>query len=129
MIIEIKITPAMIQLRNSITDGEGNLAGFVGEAMVSHFLRRPKPFYECSVAAYNTEQDCDGYLFTRVMRDLERGWLLGYMPKEEYYRTAVRYEKGDKDPQNNFNFKAACYNLRVDQLYGVARYDWDGAHV
>lgn len=162
MLIEMPITKKMIQvaqqksiemgkLNNSITEGAGNLAGFIGEAMVAHFFRvplintydfdviykdikidvktkrtsvEPKPFYECSVADYNIKQDCDGYLFTRVLTNLEKGWLLGYMPKAEYYMRSIKHRKGELDTQNNFRFKADCYNLSIQQLYCVTKYEW-----
>ena len=162
MLIEIQITKKMIQvaqqksiemgkLNNSITEGEGNLAGFIGEAMVAHFFRvplvntydfdviyknikidvktkrttvEPKPYYECSVADYNIKQDCDGYLFTRVLNNLEKGWLLGYIPKAEYYQMSIKHRKGEIDPQNNFRFKADCYNLSIEKLYSVIEYHW-----
>jgi len=162
MLIEMPITKKMIEvarqksiemgkLSNSITEGEGNLAGFIGEAMVAHFFRvplvntfdydviyknlkidvktkrttvEPKPYYECSVADYNIKQDCDGYLFTRILNSLGKGWLLGYMPKAEYYLRSIKHRKGELDLQNNFRFKADCYNLSIEKLYSVIEYHW-----
>ena len=102
--IEVKITPQMKKrawakarqmgrLRNSITHGKGNIAGFLGEEVANALIKGkisntydydilyknikydvktkrctspPKPFYECSVAAYNTKQKCDRYVFVRI---------------------------------------------------------------
>mgnify|MGYP001604953592 CR=1 FL=1 len=131
-------------LNNSITSGEGNLAGFVGEYLVADLIggevsntydydvvakngktidiktKRtnypPLEHYECSVAAYNTRQDCDYYFFVRVSNDYEKAWLLGYYPKKEYFKDAVFCRKGDIDPNNNFRFKADCYNMKISSL-------------
>lgn len=103
--IEVEITPEMYRLawaksrdmgklKKSITEGEGNIAGYLGEIIANQFIggeisntydydiiapngakidvktkrckSEPLPHYECSVAAYNTVQKCDYYAFVRV---------------------------------------------------------------
>ncbi len=103
--IEIKITPEMYReawaksrdmgkLKNSITSGDGNIAGFLGEILANMVIggkienskdfdiigpdgstydvktkrctSEPLPSYECSVAAYNVVQRCNKYVFVRV---------------------------------------------------------------
>lgn len=103
--IEFEITPEMYReawaksrdmgkLKKSITNGDGNIAGFLGEIIARKFwdakvdntldhdiilpngltvdikTKRtkvaPLPEYECSVAAQNTIQKCDIYAFVRV---------------------------------------------------------------
>ena len=78
---------------------------------------KPLPHYECSVAEYNTRQDCDIYLFTRVMNNCSRGWILGWMPKDEFYLHASHLIKGDYDPSNNFRVRANCFNIPISSLY------------
>lgn len=84
----------MGKLKNSITDGDGNLTGFIAEALALSVIggkmentydydfiapnglkidtkakkvtSAPMPHYECSVAAFNTSQACDYYAFVRV---------------------------------------------------------------
>ena len=77
---------------------------------------KPKPFYECSVANYNTRQLCDVYAFVRVLKDLSKGWYLGSIKKQDYFSKAVYLRKGDIDPSNNFTVRADCYNLRIQEL-------------
>jgi hypothetical protein len=157
-VIEIAITKDMVErakdlanemgsLRNSIRNGAGNLAGFLGEECVLSYFpqaerdnsynhdliahgRRievktkdrtviPKPQYECSIAQYNTRQETDYYFFISLLREgteYVRGFLLGYMPKAEYFDKATLLKKGDYDPSNNFIVKADCYNLRIGDL-------------
>lgn len=139
----------MGKLKNSITEGEGNVPGFLGEFIAAEYLgaevsntyeydilaeekridvktkrctSKPKDFYECSIAAFNTRQECDIYLFTRILwhkdkpKVWKKGWLLGWLPKEEYFEKATFLKKGQVDPSNNFTVKADCYNLKISCL-------------
>lgn len=134
----------MGRLRNSIERGGGNLAGFLGELIyleveggrwdntyeydvmrpdgktVDVKTKRtkvaPKPYYECSVADFNTSQDCDYYAFVRVSYDNSVGWYLGKIPRKTYYEKATFMKRGDLDPSNNFVVKADCYNLPISEL-------------
>ena len=134
----------MGNLKNSITKGQGNLAGFVGEQVVADYYGftikntydydlvtkggkkvdvktkrttvEPKPYYECSIAAFNTKQKCDTYFFVRVSNDMKTAWILGYKMKDEYFQQAKFLKKGDIDPDNNFTVKADCYNLPIYEL-------------
>ena len=134
----------MGKLNNSITKGDGNIAGFIGEFMVAEETGStvcntydydliskknwridvktkrtnfpPKPYYECSIAAYNIKQDCDFYVFTRVKNDLSVGWILGYYAKMKYFKDAVFHREGDIDNDNKFVFKADCYNMKISSL-------------
>lgn len=135
----------MGKLRNSITSGEGNIAGFVGEMIAQMVLggeitntydydlvlpegvkvdvktKRtsvpPLPNYDCSVAAYNTKQKCDYYCFVRVHNTFARGWFLGVYPKDKYFEDARYLKAGEVDPANNFTVKANCYNMAIQDLH------------
>lgn len=153
--IEISITDECYQksekrakelgkIKNSITNGEGNLAGFIGEQVVSDYYNfrientydydlldacgrridvktkrttvKPKDYYECSIAAYNTSQNCDAYFFVRVSKDMKLAWILGYKMKNAYFKEAKFLKKGQVDPDNNFTVKADCYNIPISKL-------------
>ena len=90
---------ALGALNHSITKGQGNIAGLLGEELVLWFLPQskekntydydvvydgvkidvkakrttviPKPYFECSVADFNTKQKCDIYLFARILAEKE----------------------------------------------------------
>src|SRR5271157_4415453 len=90
----LKEAEEMGSLRQSITGGKGNQAGFVGEQVVADYLNvekdntyqydlitkkektydvktkrcksKPLPTYTVSVCALNTKQKCDAYVFVRV---------------------------------------------------------------
>jgi len=134
-------------LNNSILRGGGSVAGFLGEQIVLTVLggtwqnsydydivlddgRRvevktkqtsavPLPHYSCSISNFNTKQKCDIYAFTRVLKDFSKGWFLGYMPKEEYFEKAKFMKKGQYDPDNNYEVRADCYNLYIEDLRNV----------
>ena len=136
-------TNEMGQLHNSILRGQGNMSGFIGEQVALSILGgswvntydyditvgeykvdvktkqttvAPRPFYECSVADFNTKQNCDAYAFVRVLKDYSVAWFLGVLTKQEYFDKAVFLKKGQVDPSNNFTVRADCYNVRIDQL-------------
>lgn len=130
-------------LRNSITKGHGNYAGFLGEQLANTVIRgkiehtydydivdpigitvdvktkrttvTPMPHYNCSVADFNTKQLCDFYCFVRVHESYDIGWFLGVYPKNKFYTDATFGKKGSPDGPD-FKFRADCYNIRIDQL-------------
>jgi hypothetical protein len=131
-------------LKNSITSGDGNIAGFLGELIALDILKakrqntydydlvlptnktvdvktkrtkyKPLVTYDCSVAAFNTKQKCDYYCFVRIKEDFTVGWYLGLIPKDEYFKKSVFLNKGDFDNSNKYTVKADCYNLKIEQL-------------
>ena len=155
--IEIEITQKMKErawrkaremgkINNSITKGDGNIAGFLGEEIANELIKgdinntydydiikdgitydvktkrctsKPKPYYECSVAAFNTKQKCDYYVFVRIENikgKWNRAWVLGMFDKEQYFQKARFLKKGQTDGDNYFRVKANCYNMRIDKL-------------
>ena len=130
-------------LNNSIRKGEGSLVAYIGEEVVKNVLNgeikdtydydivyqnmkvdvktkertvAPKPYYECSVADFNTKQDCDEYAFVSVLNTLKEAWYLGKISKPDFYKKAVFHRKGEIDPANNFTFQADCYNIPISEL-------------
>ena len=153
--IEVEVTKEMLEearkksgelgvLRNSISKGSGNVAGFLGELLANKVLKGelkntyeydivlkdgktvdvktkhcnapPRGNYECSVAAFNTKQKCDMYCFVRLKTDYTKGWVLGVYDKSKYFSDSKFLRKGDVDPDNNFVVKSDCYNIRIDKL-------------
>lgn len=132
-------------LKNSITNGEGNIAGYIGQMLVNLYLKgsepdvynydvikdnvryevktkrctgEPKEHYNCSIAKYNTKQKCDYYVFVRVLEDYSKAWILGKKKKDDFFKEATFNKKGEPDPSsgNKWNFKADCYNLEISKL-------------
>jgi len=157
--IEVELTPDMLsrakkkakemgQLRNSITKGDGNVAGFLGEEMVLKTFNNfksdntydsdiyfsctkfkikfevktkrckvtPLPHHACSVARFNPNQKSHCYIFCRVFEQNNKGWIVGYMPREKYMEKAALRRVGEldpDDPKQEWTFKADCYNVPI----------------
>ena len=145
MLVEARDKAAeMGRLRNSIINGAGNIAGFIGEAIAQQVLGgelsntydydlvlpsgktvdvktkqtsvKPLETYECSIAALNTTQECDYYAFVRVKNDFTVGWYLGVYDKKQYMQDAVFMKKGTVDSSNGYTVKSDCYNLKISEL-------------
>lgn len=134
-------------LQGSISKGAGSVAGALGEIIVRDYLNyiqantahydlytdqgiridvktkhcktTPHSSYDCSIAAHGTKQKCDEYIFVRALVSLQKVWILGRIPKDEYYTKAVRHKKGEVDESNGFTFKADCYNLPISELWKI----------
>ena len=152
--IEVQITNSMREtahdmasemgiLSRSITRGQGNVYGFLGELVALDVLGgihqntmdydilvdgskidvktkkttvKPKPDYDCSVADLTRKQNCDYYAFVRVLSDQSVGWFLGVKKAEQYFTDARYIKKGDYDNSNGFTARANCYNMPISSL-------------
>jgi hypothetical protein len=79
----------------------------------------PKPYYDCSVANYNTKQKCDNYIFVRIENKngiWGEAWVLGWLPRDEYYKKARKLTKGEVDSSNGFIVRADCHNVAIKDL-------------
>lgn len=133
----------MGRLKNSIMSGEGNFVGFIGELALSRFSEyelantydydlviqsipidvktkkcshEPLPSYECSVASYNTSQQCLAYFFARYSEEYNVVWLLGWLGKDEFYEKSKFLKRGQLDRSNNYRVRSDCYNIRISEL-------------
>ena len=139
-----KLAKDMGRIRNSITKGEGNVAGFIGEIVCAKLFNaerkgtkdydlvlpdgktvdvktkrttvKPLLHYDCSVAKLSLHQKCDAYAFCRVKTDLSVCWFLGLVDHDQYFKNARFLTKGELDPSNNFTVKSDCYNVSIEKL-------------
>ena len=131
-------------LKNSIEEGEGNEAGFIGEHIALKILGgklvntydydlitkkgikvdvktkrtkvKPQPHHECSIAGFNINQECDYYAFVRVDMNLNKAWWLGVCSKKRYFEDCYFLRKGYYCENNKFTVKADCFNLKIEEL-------------
>lgn len=84
------------------------------EVKVKQRSVRPKLHYIASVAAANTRQDCDFYLFCSTIGDREV-FIVGYLNKADFLRYATFRRQGEPDdegpPGAGWKFRADCYNI------------------
>jgi hypothetical protein len=77
----------------------------------------PLQSFNCSISAHNTTQKCDFYVFARVNENKKEAWICGWIPKDEFFKTAKFYRKGQADPKfPSWKFAASCYNLEISKL-------------
>lgn len=135
-------------LKHSFMNGAGNLIGYLGEIVIResigaearntyHFdlikngfkidvktklcSTEPKENFECSIAAYNTRQECDYYVFVRIIKDLSTAWVCGAIKKEDYFSMSKLYKAGYQDLSNGMTFKVDTYNLPINKLKSIDR--------
>jgi hypothetical protein len=131
-------------LASSRTQGKGNLAGFVGEALTERYTSgklvesfdydieigdlkidvktkscssEPKAHYLCSVMSYQLKNECDGYIFARVNLASGVGWLLGYIGKADLLDKGFFAKKGS--PDGRFTFTEDCWNVQISNLDNI----------
>ena len=141
----------MGRLNNSITRGQGNIAGFIGEIISAQLLNAlrentfdydlvlanrqtvdvktkrtsvtPLPHYDCSVAELSLHQCCDHYAFVRVKNDYSIAWFLGLIEHKKFFDLARHMKKGEIDPDNGYVVKSTCYNLSIEDLWEVSTHE------
>ena len=121
------------ELNNSITKGEGNLAGAVGEIIVKDayggigentydydtIIKNYKVDIKTKkFSDYNTKQKCDLYCYVGVNESNTTAYVYGFMKKKDFYDKAVFGKKGQIDPRGNgkWKFKSDCYNILIKDL-------------
>ena len=130
------------KLKGSILNGGGVLAGMVGEQVAMKAIPtavldstfdhdlvdngvtidvktkqtsvEPQPHYTCTVTAGRLQQ-CDEYVFVRVLKDFTKGWYIGRMKSDDFIGAAKFYQKGDRD-DHGFLIKADCYSLPISEV-------------
>jgi hypothetical protein len=132
-------------LPNSITRGEGNIAGMIGELIVlkaypliyaptfdfdlktrggatidvktTPTAVTPKPYHAGNVATVTRMQDVSFYLFVRVLEDYSRGWVLGSCTPEQLKMRGTHFRKDQRDPSRpSFTYSADCWSIKIEKL-------------
>jgi hypothetical protein len=93
--------------------------GYKIDVKAKHTNVKPRPHYLATVTNFNTTQQCDFYLFARILKDLSKGWVLGYINPSKFYDLAEFVNKGDLDV-NGWAFKADCHNIQIKDLSSLA---------
>lgn len=139
-------------IKNSIRSGEGRFVGAIGESIfmrvtggnkvstdyynsdvnwngvlyevkTKECTSIPRPHYFASVCNHNPNQNCDRYVFFRVLKrkneNYSKAWLMGWMEPEEFFDNATFYRRGDVDPSSTFGwtFRESCYNVPYSKLH------------
>ena len=73
----------------------------------------PQLHYSNSILRFSSHQDCDRYVFVRVLEDLSKAWLCGACTPQWFYKGATFHAKGEFDLNNGFTFPADCWNRNI----------------
>jgi hypothetical protein len=146
---KIYITPEQIEeakdlynfkcLKNSITKGESQLHGAVGEVITMEFLRSKgkEVKYEgdynydlisngkkIDVKTIKTDKEPTDefnanisafYLWCAVSLDMSYGYVIGYLEKDEFYKIAELKKKGEIDC-GDWTFKSDTYTTKIKNI-------------
>jgi hypothetical protein len=124
-------------LKNSVTEGDGNVAGALGEIVVrdaykgkqantydydlllggktvdvktKRFFKRrtPNGEWNLNVSDYNAKQRCDYYCFVGVTYDMSSVYIFGFISKEDFIKQSVFRRKGEVDPRGDGVWTFKC---------------------
>lgn len=73
----------------------------------------PQLFYSNSILRFSSHQDCDCYIFVRILEDLSKAWLCGACTPQWFFKGATFHAKGDFDINNGFTFPADMWNRNI----------------
>ena len=76
----------------------------------------PRPDYDCTIPMYQNVQECDVYVFTRTSKDMTRGWINGWITKENFYKVAQVRRAGDSFNNNGRPTVKDHYVVRISDL-------------
>ena len=83
----------------------------------------PKPYYDCTVPAYNHEhQKPDTFIFVSLLskpkgsRRFSSAWILGSISYKQLTQKAKLWKAGEVDPNNGWSATIDCYNVPISLL-------------
>jgi hypothetical protein len=56
------------------------------------------------------------------MDDFHTGWICGIISKENFFKNARLYKKGEVDKSNWMEFKEDSYNMKIKDLLDLGRF-------
>jgi hypothetical protein len=138
-------------LKNSITEGKGTPAAYVGKMMVADYLgihcvsrsyhenfvyygdrinvksvrcsSQPFGFYDVSITFdVDDFQNIDGFIFTRVSYNYRRVWICGYQSKKDHKEKSRKMRTGEVDLNNGYKCSKGCYKIQIKDLVPLSQY-------
>ncbi len=133
---------------NSFTKGESQIYGALGEIIFADYYnlnksshigdkdydflyrnkkieiktkktsKRPLPYYLCSIPINSLFQKCDEYVFVRILKDMTKGWICGWITKKNFFNMGFYSREGEIDPTSNdgYTFKEECISVAINVL-------------
>ena len=75
----------------------------------------PLPNYAATIYEEQKTREVDFYIFSRVKNDFTKVWILGVIPKKQYFEKSTLMPAGTKT--NNFVYNNSRYELEISSLY------------
>lgn len=118
-----KIIMNYLHITKDVDDYEFDLLSNKGKKLEVKTITckfKPKPNYLCTVNSHDLngihKQKADYYIFLRILNDYSKGWILGWIPCNDFFLNGTVVKKG-KD-FGKFQFvKANATVLEIKQLH------------
>ena len=131
------------RLTDSFTEGEGYLAGLLGEEILADALGgtiiddynydiilndtkvevktkksnfAPTALFECSVSNYNNTQRADVYSFVFLRPDFTKAWLAGFIKVDKFKAISFEGKKDELATNGKHRYPCDCKNVFVKDL-------------
>jgi len=100
------------------------VSGYTVDVKTKERTVQPKPYYGCTVPAYNhSHQKPDYFIFVSLLSEkskakyrFSRGWILGKISYDGLESNSKRWSAGDVDPDNGWVVTIDCYNIPAKSL-------------
>jgi len=103
------------------------VAGYTLDVKTKERTVEPKPYYDCTVPAYNhSHQRPNYFVFVSLLSDkskskdrFSKGWILGKINYDRLEKSCTKWSAGDIDPDNGWQVTIDCYNISASNLTPV----------
>jgi len=117
-----KIIMDFLSLDKDIDDYDFDLISRKGKRLEVKTITckfKPKPHYWCTVNSHNLDgvhkQKSDFYIFLRILNNCKKGWILGWIPCDDFFKKGEFISKGTNFGKFEF-VKANATILPINQL-------------
>lgn len=83
--------------------------------------KEPQPYWNASIPAYQVKmQDCHGYVFARINRDMSVVWITGIISKDDFKEHSRYAKAGSKD--GKWKWEVSSYYIKLNKLHPLSLY-------
>ena len=83
--------------------------------------KEPQPYWNASIPAYQLKiQDCHGYIFARINRDMTTVWILGIISKKDFKMWCKYAKEGSND--GKWQWAVNSYYVKLNKLRPIEDY-------
>jgi hypothetical protein len=118
-----EIVAQHLKIKNNIDDYEFDLfyKGYKLEIKTISCKFKPPSHFLCTVNSHDLngthKQKADFYIFTRILNDKSKGWILGYIKCDDFFKKGNFINKGSEVVKGLNFIKANATVLEINQLH------------